>query len=85
MVHDDTMGRSVCVQAAEGSTLTVGQLSEMIWHLDDQGPALVDGRPIKFATPYAGVLYMDTGARLPVPCPACGAFGGNCCAVGDEP
>lgn len=67
------------VQAA-ARTLTVKQLALLIGdgQLADESPVLVDGRDVKIATDYAGVLYMDTGAHLPNGCPACGGYGCDC-------
>ncbi len=72
------LDRSVCIQPANGKGLTVGELRQMIWHLPDDATALVDGKDIKFATPYNGVLYLDTGVNLLPPCPACGSWGCDC-------
>jgi hypothetical protein len=66
------------IEAAQDRTLTVGQLRQLMHLLPDDSNVLVDGQNVKVATDYAGILYMDTGLGLPMPCPACGYYGCNC-------
>jgi hypothetical protein len=66
------------VVEAEGRTLTVGQLRRLLDVLPDESMILVDGADVKVATDYAGILYIDTGTGLPMPCVACGFYGCEC-------
>jgi hypothetical protein len=66
------------VVEAAGRTITVGQLRKIIAALPDESMILVDAKDVKIATDYAGILYMDTGTGLPMPCVACGHYACDC-------
>ncbi len=70
---------------ADGRTLTIGQLRLLMDKLPAEAHVMVDGNDVKVATDYAGILYMDTGKGLPMPCTVCGFYGCMCHAhIEDE-